>query len=263
MAAVLHSAAGCCVFLLAAVCKSEVTIPHADGLEVEEIRRCAKLILHLMRCTHLRLATAGCLLTWFIFFASSQFMNAQSASTNSTPAKTELATFGGGCFCAPEAVFEALDGVKSVVSGYAGGAKENPTYEEICTGKTGHAEVIQIEFEPAKVSFDKLLNVFWNAHDPTTLNRQGADVGTQYRSTIMFQNEEQKKTAEKSKSEAQKNFKDPIVTEIVPLKKFYPAEEYHQDYFRRNPNKSYCTAVIAPKLNKLEKLQLIPVPSKK
>ncbi|MFN7138470.1 MAG: peptide-methionine (S)-S-oxide reductase MsrA [Limisphaerales bacterium] len=187
-------------------------------------------------------------------------MNAAPESTNAAPAtaKTELATIGGGCFWCTEAVFETLDGVKSVISGYAGGQTENPTYEQICTGKTGHAEVIQIEYDPATVTFEKLLDVFWNAHDPTTLNRQGADVGTQYRSTIMYHNQEQKKIAEKSKAAAQKDFKDPIVTEIVPLKKFYRAEEYHQDYFAKNPEKGYCTVVIRPKLLKLQKSNIIP-----
>ncbi|MBA4147756.1 MAG: peptide-methionine (S)-S-oxide reductase MsrA [Verrucomicrobia bacterium] len=195
-----------------------------------------------------------------LFFGSLNVMNAAPDSTNSTPdsASTELATIGGGCFWCTEAVFETLDGVKSVISGYAGGKTENPTYQQISTGQSGHAEVIQIEFDPRKVSFEQLLNLFWNAHDPTTLNRQGADTGTQYRSTIMYHNDEQKTVAEKSKAAAQKDFKDPIVTEIVPLKKFYPAEEYHQDYFAKNPEKGYCTVVIRPKLLKLEKSNLIP-----
>lgn len=195
-----------------------------------------------------------------MLFFLGHIMNAAPDTTNAAPAtaKTELATLGGGCFWCTEAVFETLDGVKSVISGYAGGKTENPTYKEICTGQTGHAEVIQIEFDPSVISFEKLLDVFWNAHDPTTLNRQGADVGTQYRSTIMYHNEEQKRVAEKSKAAAQKHFKDPIVTEIVPLKKFYPAEEYHQDYFAKNPDKGYCTVVIRPKLLKLEKANIIP-----
>ena len=194
----------------------------------------------------------------FSIIGSAHVMNAAPDSPNSAPAKTELATIGGGCFWCTEAVFETMDGVKSVVSGYAGGKTENPTYEQICTGTTEHAEVIQIAYDPAKISFEKILELFWNAHDPTTLNRQGADRGTQYRSTIMYHNEEQKKIAEKSKAAAQKDFKDPIVTEIVPLKKFYAAEEYHQDYFARNPDKGYCTVVIRPKLLKLEKSNLIP-----
>jgi peptide-methionine (S)-S-oxide reductase len=146
-----------------------------------------------------------------------------------------------------------LPGVKSVASGYAGGTTENPTYKELCTGGTGHAEVIQIEFDPKTVSYGKILDTFWEAHDPTTLNRQGADSGTQYRSIILYGSEEQKVAAERSKSEAQKHFDKPIVTEIVPLKHFYKAEEYHQDYFRSNPNQPYCRAVIQPKVEKFEK----------
>ena len=171
------------------------------------------------------------------------------SSTNAT----ELATFGGGCFWCTEAIFQRLPGVRSVASGYAGGKTENPTYEEVCGGRTGHAEVIQVEFEPAKTSFANLLEVFWHAHDPTTLNRQGADVGTQYRSIILYTSEEQKKVAEKSKLAAAPQFKDPIVTEIVPLKKFYKAEGYHQNYFNNNPSAPYCSFVIRPKLDKVLK----------
>ncbi len=166
--------------------------------------------------------------------------------------KTELATFGGGCFWCLEAVFERLEGVTSVTSGYAGGTKENPGYKEVCTGATGHAEVIQIEFDPQKISYEKLLDTFWEAHDPTTTNRQGADLGTQYRSIILYHNDAQKVAAEKSKELAQWRFPRPIVTEIVPLSKFYKAEEYHQDYFRKNPNAPYCAVVISPKLEKLK-----------
>jgi peptide-methionine (S)-S-oxide reductase len=181
-------------------------------------------------------------------------MNIQADSpTNSSPTKTQLATFGGGCFWCTEAVFETLDGVKAVVSGYAGGKTANPTYKQVCSGETGHAEVIQVEFEPAKISYEKLLEVFWKAHDPTTLNRQGADVGTQYRSVIYYHDEGQKKVAEKSKKDAQNQFDAPIITEIAALAKFYPAEDYHQDYFRNNPNAPYCSVVIRPKLQKLKK----------
>jgi len=164
----------------------------------------------------------------------------------------EKATFGGGCFWCVEAVFERVEGVHAVVSGYAGGTKENPTYEEVCTGRTGHAEVVQISFDPAKVTYEQLLDLFWNAHDPTTLNRQGADVGTQYRSVIFTHSEVQRAAAERSKNEAQKQFSAPIVTEIAPLTKFYEAENYHQDYFANNRTAAYCTFVIAPKLKKLE-----------
>lgn len=164
----------------------------------------------------------------------------------------EKATLGGGCFWCTEAVFQSLPGVITVISGYAGGTRVNPTYKEICTGKTGHAEVVEITFDPAKISFEKLLNVFWKAHDPTTLNRQGADAGTQYRSVIFYHNQNQKISAEKSKSEAQRQFTDPIVTEIKPLVHFYEAEEYHQDYFEKNPDAAYCRFVIKPKLEKLK-----------
>ena len=166
---------------------------------------------------------------------------------------TELATVGGGCFWCTEAVFQRLPGVISVASGYAGGKTENPTYEEICGGNTGHAEVIQIEFDPQKISYQNLLHYFWEAHDPTTLNRQGMDSGTQYRSIILYSSEAQKLAAEKSKLEAKENFKSPIVTEIVPLKKFYQAEAYHQDYYNENSSLPYCQAVIRPKVEKIEK----------
>jgi peptide-methionine (S)-S-oxide reductase len=179
-----------------------------------------------------------------------------SMNTNSTN-KTETADFGGGCFWCMEAVFERLPGVISVTSGFAGGHTENPTYREVCTETTGHAEVTEIEFNPAKISYDKLLEVFWQAHDPTTLNRQGADEGTSYRSIILYRTEKQKLLAEKSVIEAQKNFSNPIVTEIVPLKKFYKAEDYHQQYYDNNPDQGYCRVVIAPKLEKLEKKKVI------
>ena len=171
--------------------------------------------------------------------------------------KTESATFGGGCFWCMEAVFERLPGFKSVASGFAGGHTANPTYEQVCTGNTGHAEATQIEFDPANISYEKLLDVFWQAHDPTTLNRQGVDEGTQYRSIILYHSEAQKLAAEKSKAGAQKNFKHPIVTEIVPFTKFYPAENYHQGFYDNNTNYGYCRAVIAPKLEKLEQKKVI------
>jgi peptide-methionine (S)-S-oxide reductase len=170
----------------------------------------------------------------------------------SEPMKTEKATLGGGCFWCVEAVYETLPGVIAVTSGYAGGQTENPTYEDICTGKTGHAEVVQIEFDPAKISYEKIVDLFWEAHDPTTLNRQGADTGTQYRSIILTADDAQKKIAEESKSRAQAKFKSPIVTEIVPLVKFYPAEDYHQDFYRENPMHPYNLAVTRPKLKKFQ-----------
>lgn len=165
--------------------------------------------------------------------------------------QVEKATLAGGCFWCVEAVYERLPGVQSVVSGYAGGTKANPTYEEVCTGETGHAEVAQITYDASKIKFEKLLEWFWKAHDPTTLNRQGGDVGTQYRSVIFYHDEKQKKAAEQSMAEAQKTFDGKIVTEIQPLKQFYPAEDYHQDYFKNHKNAPYCSFVIKPKLKKL------------
>jgi peptide-methionine (S)-S-oxide reductase len=166
--------------------------------------------------------------------------------------KLEQATFGAGCFWCVEAVFEQLEGVHSVIAGYAGGDTPNPTYSEVCKGKTGHAEVAQIVFDPSKINFEQLLDLFWKSHDPTTLNRQGADIGTQYRSVIFYHDENQRITAEKSKIEAAKYIKDAIVTEIKPLEKFYEAENYHQDYYKNNPMAPYCMFVIQPKLDKLK-----------
>jgi len=179
-------------------------------------------------------------------------------TSNSNPAHaTEIADLGGGCFWCMEAVFERLPGVISVTSGYAGGTTENPTYRDVCSETTGHAEVTEIAFDPARISYAQLLEVFWQAHDPTTLNRQGADEGTSYRSIILYRDEQQKRIAEESKHEAQASFKDPIVTEIVPLKKFYKAEDYHQQYYDNNSNQGYCQIVIAPKLQKLERKKII------
>ena len=166
---------------------------------------------------------------------------------------TELATLGGGCFWCLEALYETFDGIKAVTSGYAGGHKPNPTYKQVCSETTGHAEVVQIEYDPTKITYDQILEIFWDIHDPTTLNRQGGDVGTQYRSVILYHNDSQKQAAEKSKSAAAKKFTEGITTEIVPLKTFYIAEDYHQDYFRKNPNVPYCAYVISPKLQKLQK----------
>ena len=186
-------------------------------------------------------------------FSTIPLMNAAPEAKTTPPAKTQLATFGGGCFWCLEALFETFDGVKAVVSGYAGGKTANPTYKEICGGDTGHAEVVQVEFDPAKISYGQLLEIFWDIHDPTALNRQSADVGTQYRSVIYTHDDAQKAAAGKSKQAAGAKFKTPITTEIAPLKKFYIAEEYHQDYFRKNPNVPYCAYVISPKLQKLQK----------
>jgi peptide-methionine (S)-S-oxide reductase len=182
---------------------------------------------------------------------------AQPTNTMNTTNKIEIADLGGGCFWCMEAVFERLPGILSVTSGFAGGTTENPTYRDVCSETTGHAEVTEIEFDPAKISYQKLLEVFWQAHDPTTLNRQGADEGTSYRSIILYRDKKQQLLAEKSKLEAQKDFHNPIVTEIVPLKKFYKAEDYHQEYYDNNSNAPYCQVVIAPKLEKLEKKKVI------
>ena len=169
--------------------------------------------------------------------------------------ESEKATFGAGCFWCVEAVFQRLEGVKDVVPGYCGGEKDNPTYEEICTGMTGHAEVAQITFDPATISFDELLNMFWQSHDPTTRNRQGNDVGTQYRSAIFYHNEEQRSAAERSKEKFDNSeiFSNQIVTEIIALDQFWPAEDYHNNYYINNPNQPYCRIVIKPKLDKLFK----------
>jgi peptide-methionine (S)-S-oxide reductase len=167
----------------------------------------------------------------------------------------ETATLGGGCFWCVEAVFQDLKGVQQVVSGYTGGTVDNPTYQQVCTGATGHAEVVQITFDPQIISFEDILYVFWRTHDPTTLNRQGADVGTQYRSVIFYHNEEQKAIAEKSKRETNASglWPNPIVTEIAPLHNFYEAEAYHQNYYRINPYQPYCQMVIDPKVQKFRK----------
>ncbi|MEO6168659.1 MAG: peptide-methionine (S)-S-oxide reductase MsrA [Chitinophagales bacterium] len=168
----------------------------------------------------------------------------------------EKATFGSGCFWCTEAIFQRLIGVEKVTSGYSGGKFENPTYREICTGTTGHAEVVQVEYNPAEVGFEDLLHVFWKTHDPTTLNQQGADRGTQYRSVIFYHNEEQSRLAEEYKKKLNESgaYNKPVVTEIAPLKKFFAAENYHQDYFNANGDAPYCQFVIAPKVDKLQQL---------
>jgi len=171
--------------------------------------------------------------------------------------KTELATFGEGCFWCSEALFTRVPGVKKVTSGYSGGTVANPSYKEVCTGSTGHAEVVQVEFDPGLVSYDKLLDVFFTTHDPTTLNQQGHDKGTQYRSVIFYHSDEQKKAAEASKEKWNKSghWDNPVVTEITKAGEFYKAEGYHQDYFKLNPDEGYCRLVIAPKVEKFEKEQ--------
>lgn len=168
----------------------------------------------------------------------------------------ERATFGGGCFWCTEAVYQQLRGVHSVASGYSGGRTKNPSYEQVCSGATGHAEVIQLTYDPMLVSYEELLEVFWKTHDPTTLNRQGADVGTQYRSVIFYHNDEQRKLAEHYKQEldAAGAFADPIVTEITAFDCFYPAEDYHQNFYRDNPRQPYCVAIVRPKVEKFRKV---------
>lgn len=165
--------------------------------------------------------------------------------------REELATFGGGCFWCTEAVLQRIEGVLSVRPGYAGGTKADPAYQEVCTGETGHAEVIQVAYDPAKITYEEILDIFWQAHDPTTLNRQGADTGTQYRSIILYADASQKAAAEKSKKGAQAKLRDRIVTELKPLEKFWPAEDYHQGYYNSHRFEGYCRMVISPKLKKL------------
>jgi len=167
----------------------------------------------------------------------------------------QSATLGSGCFWCTEAFFLKLKGVESVVSGYTGGKVKNPTYREVCTGLTGHAEVVQVKFDPNVISYEEILEVFWNTHDPTTLNKQGADEGTQYRSAVFYHNDEQKKIAEEYKIQLDKSgvYKNRIVTEITPFSLFYPAEDYHQNYYALNPNQGYCQYVIRPKVEKFNK----------
>jgi len=182
---------------------------------------------------------------------SSSLINAQLGD------KTDTATFGTGCFWCTEALFEQLNGVLKVTSGYSGGHVKNPTYKEVCTGETGHAECVQVVYEPNKITYDELLEVFFKVHDPTSLNRQGADIGTQYRSAIFYHNEEQKQKAEYYKAELDKSgaYDKPIVTEITPFTKFYPAEDYHQEYYENNKNSNpYCSIVIKPKIEKFQKV---------
>jgi len=171
-------------------------------------------------------------------------------------AGSKIAVFAGGCFWCTEAIFNELKGVQQVVSGYTGGKVVNPTYEQVCSGKTGHAECTQIFYDPKQISFAELLEVFWMTHDPTTLNQQGADVGTQYRSAIFYTDEDQRQEAlaYKAKLEKEKIWNDPIVTEITRFEKFYPAEKYHQEYYASNPNQGYCRIVITPKFEKFKKI---------
>ncbi len=179
------------------------------------------------------------------------------AATTASSVKTETAVLGGGCFWCIEAVFQRLPGVTKVVSGYTGGHVKNPTYKQVCTGTTGHAEVARIEFDPAVLSYSKLLEVFFLAHDPTTMNSQGGDHGTQYRSAVFYLNETQQKAAEAAKKAAQEHYDNPIVTEITALPEFYAAEDYHQNYFNENSGEGYCSFVIKPKVKKLQEKGVI------
>jgi peptide-methionine (S)-S-oxide reductase len=182
--------------------------------------------------------------------------NMMSDATITNATTTDTATFATGCFWCTEAVFQELKGVVKVTSGYSGGQVVNPTYEQVCNGTTGHAECLQVIYDPAIITYDELLEVFWEVHDPTSLNRQGNDVGTQYRSAIFYHNEEQRQKAEHYKDELNKNkaYDKPIVTEITAFTKFYPAEDYHQDYFRLHGSQPYCSLVIRPKVEKFEKV---------
>ncbi len=194
---------------------------------------------------------------WCQTLAATQPVTVQDkTSPQPTEQKSMKATFGGGCFWCVEAIFDNLKGVQSVDSGYAGGSTPDPTYQEVCSGESGHAEVVQITYDPKVVTYEKLLEVFFKTHDPTTLNSQGADHGTQYRSSVFYHDDEQRATAERIKKALDESgaFKNPIVTEIVPATKFFPAEDYHQDYFRNNPNAGYCQFAIRPKLDKFKKV---------
>lgn len=190
---------------------------------------------------------------WMIILTGA-FMAAEPVSVQNQ--KTETATLGGGCFWCTEAIFKQLKGVISVLPGYSGGTTKNPTYEEVCTGETGHAEVIQVVFDPATISFTEVLEVFFETHDPTTLNRQGADVGTQYRSAVFYHSNEQKEAAEKviKLLNQEKIYDSPVVTEVTAFKAFYQAEDYHKNYYARNPNQPYCSVVIGPKVEKFKKV---------
>lgn len=197
-----------------------------------------------------------CILIFSVYSGWDNYSQSSREKKMSNNSQNEMATFGSGCFWCTEAIFDRVKGVISAESGYSGGSVPNPSYEAVCTGRTGHAEVIQIQYDPKVISYDELLEIFWKTHDPTTLNRQGADTGTQYRSVIFYHDELQKKKAEyyKEKLGASGIWKDDIVTEISPFKKFYRAEDYHQEYYEKNPYQGYCSFVITPKVEKFEKV---------
>ena len=188
-----------------------------------------------------------------LFLITNLVLGQNKKGSSMSKNNTEHAILGGGCFWCVEAVYERIEGVSEVISGYAGGQTKNPTYQEVTSGKTGHAEVCKIIFDSSVVTFGEILDIFWQAHDPTTLNRQGADIGTQYRSAIYYTNDSQKKSTEKALEKASKIFDKPITTEVKELDNFYLAEGYHQDYYENNPNAPYCAFVIAPKIKKLGK----------
>jgi peptide-methionine (S)-S-oxide reductase len=203
-----------------------------------------------------------CLLLPVYGFDSMQIRKVESMNSLKTNINTEFTLLGGGCFWCMEAVFQRLEGVTSVKSGFSGGHVKNPSYRQVCDEDTGHAEVICVEFDPDKISFEDILSVYWQAHNPTTLNRQGNDVGPQYRSVIFYTSEQQRKEALASIQEAQKHFDEPIVTQVEPFESFYPAEDYHEDYYARNKTQPYCNLVISPKLKKLEEKKIIPTVDK-
>jgi peptide-methionine (S)-S-oxide reductase len=214
----------------------------------------------MIKLNHMRLAIVSLAACLMVAGSSCGQKNKKEGKTMvnevSSKAGLETATFGSGCFWCTEAIFLNVDGVEQVVSGYMGGKVKNPTYKEVCSGLTGHAEVIQLTYNPAVVSYEELLEIFWQTHDPTTLNRQGADEGTQYRSVVFYHNDEQKQLAEfyKKKLDDAKAFSDPIVTEITAASDFYKAEDYHQNYYNLNSNAPYCSFVIQPKLQKFKKV---------
>ncbi|MFN8358498.1 MAG: peptide-methionine (S)-S-oxide reductase MsrA [Candidatus Kapaibacterium sp.] len=197
-----------------------------------------------------------CLLVYACTAGEPSSIPTKKGKNMTTSSQIDTATFGAGCFWCVEAVFQNLEGVEKVVSGYAGGTVSNPSYKEVCSGTTGHAEVCQIIYNPQKISYEQLLEAFWGTHDPTTLNKQGNDVGTQYRSVIYYHSDMQKKIAEEYKSQldASGTWSDPIVTEIAPFTKFYPAEDYHQNYFNLNGEQPYCQFVVRPKVEKFKKM---------
>lgn len=211
---------------------------------------------HLLLLVPAAILLMSCTATPSSSVQTSENMNSNPSPIPDTSLTMETATFGGGCFWCIEAIFQQVEGVVKVSSGYMGGQRENPTYEQVCSGATGHAEVVQVVYDPAKVSFVDLLEIFWGVHDPTTLNRQGADVGTQYRSVVFYHSTSQRQLAEeyKMKLDASGAFNDPVVTEISPASNFYVAENYHQNYYNENGGQPYCSIVIRPKLEKFKKV---------